>query len=40
MTRVAQNPGDVMPEILVELELHADFSMGTFTKRSRAISAP
>lgn len=31
MTGLAQNPGDTQPEILVELESHADFSMGSGT---------
>ena len=40
MTGLAQNPGNGKPEILVELELHADFSIGSGTYRSRDISAP
>ncbi len=31
VTRLAQNPGNTQPEILVELEFHADFSMGSGT---------
>jgi hypothetical protein len=31
MTGLTQNLSDIEPEILVELELHADFSMGSGT---------
>ncbi len=31
VTEPAQNPGDLRPKILVELEFHADFSTGNLT---------
>lgn len=31
ITGLAQNPGNTKPEILVELEFHADFSIGSGT---------
>ncbi len=31
VTSLAQNPGSTQPQILVELEFHADFSIGSGT---------
>ena len=36
MTGLAQNPGNGKPEILVDLELHADFSTATGTPEEGA----